>query len=147
MNVLTNAFQINQANANVNWNSDTFNWILCSGNYVENDLVNVSAYGQLSASELPSQNGYIRGGVQVASSAYINQDNICVYDIGSPTWTASAGPIGEFRYAALRDVTRSDLVVYLYDFKKNYTVNDGGTLKINITNGLFNGVQTLNCKE
>jgi hypothetical protein len=137
--IVTNAFLEGQALGELNFNTDQFAWSLLyySVAPLSADLVTAETYASVSAHELPTGNGYVTGGVSVTTSAYVDpvtQD--IVYACESPSWIASAGSIGPFNYGLMYDVDTGK-IIYFYDFLKNYTVNDGGIVKINIdVNGL-----------
>jgi hypothetical protein len=141
--VVTNAFLEGQALGDIDYNSDSFRCALLHiiPRPADSYFVGISAYGQLSAYEVPNGNGYETYGASVVTSAYSDPaTNEIVYACSSPEWIASAGDIGPFNYAAFYDTTANNSVIYVYDFLKDYTANDGGVVKISVdSNGLIRG--------
>lgn len=143
--VITNAWLEGQALGHIDFSNDQ---IACALLYIPKpnkyDFVTVSSYAQVSGSELVTGNGYIRGGVNVTTSAYVDgstQD--IVYACSSPSWISSGGDIGPFNYAVFYDITANNTALYFYDFLKDYTANDGGAVVINIDpNGFVRGKRT-----
>lgn len=144
--VITNALLQGQALGQIDFNDDNF---ACALLHIvpkpdDNTLVTTYSYAQVSANELTTGNGYIQGGVSVTTSAYIDASTQeVVYACSSPSWISSGGDIGPFNYAVFYDTSVNNTTVYFYDFLKDYTANDGGTVIINIDqNGLIRGKRT-----
>ena len=147
MDVITNRFNYEQAVGNINWNSHTFKWILCSGTYNPTTFADMNTYSQVSAFELTTGKGYEQGGLIVPTSAYRNDvDDTVVYWSGNPSWVTSGGSIGPFRYAVQYDTSFDNALVYFYDFEKDQLANDGAVITINMsTDGQM--VATKVCKN
>lgn len=122
----------------VDLDSDTTKVILVTDSYTPNaDHTQKSDTG---ANELSTGSGYTAGGVAVTPTVSdVDASNSVTYDTTDPSWTASGGPIGPFRYAIWYDDTHAnDLLIYLFDFGSNQTGNDGATIKVTVaTGGLF----------
>lgn len=136
-------FQFQESIGTLNFNNDIFKVALYSGDFTSACLVASTNYNDLSANELGNGFGYVTGGVQVSTSAYMDTTNKqVVYDCDNPTWTASGGPMGPIRYGALYECCNSQTVVYIFDFGANKTIYDGSDFTIAIdSNGLFRKIQ------
>lgn len=133
MDVITNRFNYEQAVGNINWNSHTFKWILCSGTYNSTTFADMDTYSQVSAFELPTANGYVQGGIIVSTSAYRNDvDDTVVYWSDNPSWITSGGDL-TFRYAVQYDASYDNCLVYFYDFEKDQVAYDGAVITINMS--------------
>lgn len=136
-------FQYQESIGTLNFNNDVFKVALYGGDFTSACLVASTTYNDLSANELGNGFGYVTGGVQVSTSAYIDlTNNQVVYDCDNAKWTASGGPMGPVRYGALYECCNSKTVVYIFDFGINKTVYDGSDFTIAIdSNGLFRKIQ------
>lgn len=105
------------------------------------DVVGLS---DLGANQVANGNGYTTGGATVTATVTDNDsgDNV-KFDISDPSWTASGGSVGPFRYVVVYDDTHaSDAIMYIVDLGTNVTVTDGSTWTLNVdANGLFTGAQ------
>jgi hypothetical protein len=130
------------ANKEVDLDTDTIKVALfTSSATVGADVVGLS---DLGANQVANGNGYTTGGVAVTPSLadQDGSDNV-KYDISDPSWTASGGSIGPFRYAVVYDDTHaSDQIIYIIDLGTNVTISSGASFSIVIdSNGLFTGAQ------
>ena len=139
--VVTNAFLEGQALSEINFNTDTFKCALVHILPRPDDSVfyTLQNYSQISANEVPQGNGYNTFGTSITTSAYVDPaTNDVVYSCSSPQWIASGGTIGPFNYGIFYDVTATNTVIYVYDFLKDYSANDGAVAEITIdVNGLI----------
>lgn len=129
-------------NKEVDLDTDTIKAALfTSSATVGADVVGLS---DLGANQVANGNGYTTGGVAVTPSI-TDQDGSdnTKYDISDPSWTASGGSIGPFRYLVVYDDTHaSDQIIYIVDLGTNVTITSGSTWTLNVdANGLFAGAQ------
>jgi len=136
-------FQYQEAIGTLNFNTNVFKVALYGGAFTSACLVVANTYNDLSANELPNGFGYETGGKVTSTSAYMDGTNFqVVYDCDDVSWTASGGPIGAARYAALYECCNSQTVVYVFDFGASKTAYDGSQMNIKIdSNGLFRKIQ------
>ena len=122
-NILTEALK-----GNLDFDGDTIKVVLVTDSYTPD--ADDTQYSDVSANEVANGNGYTTGGYTVALTVTDDDANDrVVIDSADPTWTASSGSIGPFRYAIWYDDTHaSDLLLYLFDFGSNQTANDGATI-------------------
>lgn len=98
----------------------------------------------LGANQVANGSGYTTGGATVTATVTDDDTgNSVKYDISDPSWTASGGSIGPFRYVAIYDDTHaSDEIMYLVDLGTDVTITDGSTWTLNVdANGLFTAAQ------
>lgn len=128
--IIPQFFITQQANKQIDFENDTIKCIICSGTYDEATLRDIQYYSDVSAAEMPEENGYTSGGIDVSgTSAFTdNVNNRTVYICDDITFTASGGNITGVRYAVIYDVTASDTAVYVSDFSQNRTIRDGSDL-------------------
>ena len=114
----------------LNFNSDTKKVMLLNNSYVPNS--GHSQLSDISGYEVINGNGYTTGGVTVTGLCELqpSQTNIKL-DIENPSWIASSGDIGPFRYAVLYDQTINCLI-YGFDFESTQTAISGSNIIINI---------------
>lgn len=132
-NILTEALK-----GNLDFDGDTIKVVLVTDSYTPD--ADDTQYSDVSANEVANGNGYTTGGYTVALTVTDDDANDrVVIDSADPTWTASGGSIGPFRYAIWYDDTHgSDLLLYCFDFGSNQTANDGATITVTVSaNGLF----------
>jgi len=86
------------------------------------------------SNEVANGNGYTTGGVEVAMTSTDDDANDgTTVDSANPSWTASGGSIGPFRYAIWIDTTHaSDALIYCHDFGSNQTANDGADITVTV---------------
>lgn len=127
--VVTNLFMMKRPNVD----TGMFRWILCSGAFIETELVKATTITQFDVSELVTANGYTQGGTSVTATLVIDEfrDEV-VFATSEPLWTVTGGEVGPFRYAVLYDATTGD-VLYVYDWKKDQIGIDGATISIRIS--------------
>jgi hypothetical protein len=126
------------ADGTVDVDTDVIKCMLVTDSYTPNADHTVKA--DLVANEIANGNGYTTGGVTVAVTVTDDDANDkFVFDVANPSWTASGGAIGPFRYAIFyNDTHASDALIYCYDFGSNQTANSGASITIIIdVNGLF----------
>lgn len=94
--------------------------------------------------EISGGNGYTAGGATVASvTCEQTTGTVKVVSGGSdPTWTASGGTIGPFRYAVLYNDTPTspaDPLIGAWDYGSSITLQIGETFTVDLdgTNGMF----------
>lgn len=87
-------------------------------------------YADVSASELPTGNGYTQK-TEVLAGVAVTEDDVddrCEVTWSNPAWTAAGGAIGPASGAIIIDDTvANDPVVGYIDFGGDYTQADGGT--------------------
>lgn len=98
----------------------------------------------LGANQVANGNGYTTGGATVTATVTDSDgsDNV-KFDISDPSWTASGGSVGPFRYLVVYDDTHaSDQIVYIVDLGTNITITSGGSWSLTVdANGLFTMAQ------
>lgn len=118
--------------------SDTTKVILLTDSYTPNE--DHTQYSDVSAYEVANGNGYTTGGVEVAMTVTDDDtNNRVIIDSANPSWTASGGSIGPFRYAVWYDDTHvNDVLIYIFDFGSNQTANDGSDISVTVNaDGLY----------
>lgn len=136
--VIPNIFFVDQADGNINFNTDEFKCCLVYYNpkLEESNILALQTYSNVATHEVANGNGYETSGVGVSTYTTVDvTTNDMLYMCSSPSWTVSGGEVGPFNYAVFYDTTVDNHIVYVYDFLKNYTVADGGIIKINIDSG------------
>jgi hypothetical protein len=101
---------------------------------VDADNVGLSALG---ATQLSTANGYTSGGATVTVTvADSDGSNNVAVDSSDPSWTASGGSIGPFRYVVWYDDTHaSDQIVYELDLGSDVTITTGNTWSVSVASG------------
>lgn len=125
-------------NGEVDIPADTTKVALVTDSYTPN--ADHTQWSDASANEVSNGNGYTTGGDTVAMTVTDDDTNDrIVVDSADPSWTASGGSVGPFRYAFWYDDTHaSDLAIYCFDFGSNQTANDGANISVTVNaNGLF----------
>jgi len=114
----------------LNFSGDVLKVALVSGIYSPDQ--DHTLYSDFSSYEISNGFGYTIGGVQVSGTVSTqNIYNNIKLDIDNPSWVASGGNIGAFRYGILYDETINSLI-YCFDFESNQTALDGASIIINI---------------
>lgn len=87
----------------------------------------VTGLSGLGANEVANGNGYTTGGATVTMTITDDDgNNRAAIDSSNPSWTASGGNIGPFRYAVWYDDTHaSDQVAYILDLGADVTIVNG----------------------
>jgi hypothetical protein len=125
-------------NGDVDLAADTTKVVLLTDSYTPS--ADHTVYSDVSSYEVANGHGYTTGGVEVAMTVTDDDANDgTTVDSADPSWTASGGSIGPFRYAAWYDDTHaSNVLIHLFDFGSNQTANDGASITITIdSNGLY----------
>jgi len=123
-----------QAIGVINFNTDEFKSILCSGTYNEASLRDSQTYANVSANEITSGNGYFTGGIDVSGTSAVVDDtnNRTLYKCADLYFTASGGNITDVRYAVMYDPDGENTLVYVFDFGENKTIADGCSLIVTV---------------
>lgn len=94
--------------------------------------------------EISGGNGYTAGGATVSSVTVEHTTGTvkCVSGGADPSWTASGGTIGPFRYAVLYNDTPTspaDPLIGAWDYGSSITLQIGETFTVDLdgTNGIF----------
>ena len=135
-----NAFAAYMPNGSVNLASDTLKVMLTNTAPVATN----SVYGDISANELASGNGYTTGGATVTTTSSTQTSGTYKY-IGAaanPTWTSVTGSMGPFRYAVLYDSSAvTKVLIGWWDYGSSITLNgangDTFTVTFDAVNGVF----------
>jgi hypothetical protein len=132
-----NAFVQTLANGTINLSSDTMKVMLTNTAPVATN----SLYGDISATELASGNGYATGGFAVTSQSSSQSGGIETVSgtLPNPTMTAT-GSVGPFRYAVLYDSTATTPLKPLigwWDYGSSVTLTSGQTFTVSIASGIF----------
>lgn len=121
--------------AATNYSSDTFKAMLTNTAPVATNHV----YGDISANELASGNGYATGGATVTISSVTNSSGTetVVASAASPTWTAT-GSMGPFRYVVIYNSSATTKTLQCwFDFGSSITLSANDTFTINFGANLF----------
>lgn len=136
---IANKARFELANGRIDFSSDTFKIILMASGFTF-DPDTHHGYADVSASELPTGNGYTAGGNTLSGIGIVENDtlDLAVITWGDTTWTASGGDIGPTPGAIVYDDTatspQADTLIHYIDFGAEVTQADGGTATItNIT--------------
>lgn len=92
--------------------------------------------------EIAAGNGYTTGGSAVAQSSSAQTGGTYKLVIADPTFTASGGSIGPFRYAVLYNDTPTspaDPLIAFWDYGTSITITNGNSFTVDLdqTNGVF----------
>lgn len=115
----------------IDFSADTFKIILMQSGFVF-DKDNHEAYADVSASELPTLNGYTQDDYVLASVTVTEDDVNDRTEVAwaNAQWTASGGPIGPSPGAIIYDDTvaapTANPIIGYIDFGGNQTQADGG---------------------
>lgn len=131
-----NAFVADVANKVHNLGSDTLKVLLTNTAPASTNAV------KADVTEIAAGNGYTAGGatVTVSSSAQSGGTYKLVGSLASPTWTASGGAIGPFRYCVLYNSTpASGNLIAWWDYGSSITLASGETFTetLDATNGIL----------
>ncbi len=132
-----NAFAAYMPNGAVNLASDTLKVMLTNTVPVATN----SVYGDISATETATGNGYTTGGATVTttSSTQTTGTYKFIASMANPTWTAS-GNMAAFRYAVMYDSSASTKVLIgWWDYGSSLSLTSGQTFTVTLdaTNGVF----------
>lgn len=129
-------FVANLANGLFNLGSDTIKVALT-------DSAPAATNGTFSQiTEISAGNGYTAGGATVSLVSSTQSGGTYKY-IGScanPTWTASGGAIGQFRYVVIYDSTpASKYLIGWWDYGSEVNLSSGNTfyVQLDATNGVL----------
>lgn len=107
-----------------NYNTDTIKVMLTNTSPVATNHV----YGDISASELASGDGYTTGGATVTGTGVSNSSGTETLAAAATTWTSVTGTMGPFRYIVYYDFTAAlKTLMGWYDY--------GSALSLNGANG------------
>lgn len=115
----------------IDLDTHTFKIQLHSSSYTPNRATQ-SARADLS-NELSTANGYTAGGATLGSVTWGQSSGTATLDAADPSWTASGGNIGPFRYAVIYDDTAASDELLCYcevDTASDLTATDGQTVTI-----------------
>jgi len=91
--------------------------------------------------DLSTANGYTAGGASVGTITGTQTSGVFKFVGGSdPSWTASGGSIGPFRYAVLYNFTSGTKpLIGWWDYGTNLTLTNGNTFTVDLdqTNGIL----------
>lgn len=92
--------------------------------------------------EIAAGNGYTAGGAAVAQSSSAQTGGTYKLVIADPTFTASGGSIGPFRYAVLYNDTPTspaDPLIAFWDYGTSITITNGNSFTVDLdqANGVF----------
>lgn len=107
--------------------------------YLSNDTASIGAtnttYG--TPADLSTGNGYTAGGVSIGTVTGAQTSGTFSFAGGTnPSWTASGGNIGPFRYALLYNSTNNKLIGY-WDYGVALTLTNGNTFTITLPNPIL----------
>lgn len=105
-----------------------------------NTAPNVATHAVLAdITDLTTANGYTAGGAGIGAVTGAQTSGTFKF-VGAtdPSWTASGGNIGPFRYAVIYNSTNNKLVGY-WDYGTNVTLTNGNTYTADLdqTNGIL----------
>lgn len=136
--VIPHKFEKVKGDGAINFSTDTFKAALfTSSATVTPDVAGLS---DLGANQVANGNGYTTGGVTVAcTNTSDDSNNRTVIDSANPSWTASGGNIGPFRYVVWYDDTHaSDQIMYILDLGADVTIVSGQSWPVTVdANGLY----------
>lgn len=119
-----NSFVQNLARAVFNLNTDT-----CKFALTNSDPTGQETFGAIT--EITAHNGYAAGGSALTGQSATQTSGVLTFTGTGPTFTASGGTIGPFRYTYLYDSTDTNKDGILHwDYGSNLTLNDGDTLQL-----------------
>jgi hypothetical protein len=119
---------------------DTTNWkmaLFLSTSNANTLSVGTAVYGDLT-NEVANANGYLTGGVAVASETWTQSSGTATFDLADGVWTASGGSITArfaviYRNATVNSIVKPLLCVCLLDTTPaDVTATTGNTLTIQI---------------
>lgn len=101
--------------------------------------------GTTGPAEIAAGNGYTAKGVQGSQSSSAQTSGtykLVLSDPANPTWTATGGSIGPFRYVVFfNDTSTGDKLIGWWDYTTSVTLNAGETFTLDFDG--TNGVMTL----
>lgn len=88
--------------------------------------------------EIATGNGYVGGGIDIGNTGAEAGGTFTMQATGDPSWTATGGSIGPFRYAVLYDDTIAtggfvDAVAGWWDYGSGVTLTTGETFTVDLT--------------
>jgi flagellar capping protein FliD len=91
-------------------------------------------YGDISANELATANGYTAGGATVTGTGVSNSSGTETLAAAATTWTSNTGSLGPFRYIYYFDNTpATKTLIGFYDYGSNLTLNGSNADTFSIT--------------
>ena len=132
-----NQFVQDLANKAHNLSADTFN--VCLSNTAT--VATNSVYGNISANDLSTANGYTAGGTAATITSSTQTSGTEKWILQSVVFTAT-GAVGPFRYATLYNATQTTPLKPLiawWDYGSSVTLADGDTFTVAFdgTNGVL----------
>jgi len=137
-NQVPNSYKTMLMKAQIDFSTHTFKMILMDLGYTF-DKDNDDAYSDVSAYELPTGNGYTKGGATLTLDAITTDDteNRCEVTFVNASWTASGGSLSTVGAIIYDDSTvtgsgddQTDAVIIFMDANGTQTVADGAALTI-----------------
>lgn len=131
-----NQFVENLAGGKVNLASDTFKVFLTNTAPVATN----SVYGNISANDLSTANGYTNGGTAVTITSALQTSGTLKWLVAVLTVVTASGAVGPFRYAVLYDssaVTKTLVGWWDYGSSISLASGDSFTVSFDQTNGVL----------
>lgn len=126
----SNKFKLTLLKGDIDFDTDVFKIILMASGFTFN-RVSHSQYSDVSASELPTANGYTVGGNTLAGVSVTQDDTENQGEVtwNNTSWVAAGGAIVASGAIIYDDTVTSpaDVLVGYIDFGGDVTTNDGGT--------------------
>jgi hypothetical protein len=83
--------------------------------------------------QIANGNGYTTGGATAALTSSSQTSGVYKLVLVDPSWTASGGSIGPFRYAVLyNDTATNDELIGWWDYGTNITLTNGNTFTVDL---------------
>lgn len=124
-----NCFVLDEGDAKHNFGSDTLNLYLTNATPVATNTV----YG--TPADLSTGNGYTAGGSALTTTYTLATATATLATSSSPSWTASGGSIGPFRYVVLYNNTSSTKpLISWWDYGSSITLASGESFSVTVTN-------------
>lgn len=127
----------------IDLDTDAFDIILMNSTHVFTSTHTNKA--NISANEIPTNNGYTQGAEALASITWVESSGVLTWDAADAVWTASGGPIpssGDCTDAVIYDedatAPSADLLVCSIDFGQAESAGDGTNFQITFNgSGIF----------